>query len=87
MALTRRLVKHGNSYALVIPKPILDLLDIDEHTPLLVTISYRRMSFTPLRRGATLDPGGDSAGDPGRGRSPRPGNRRKTRRKHRRKPR
>ncbi len=33
----KKLVKHGNSYALIIDKPILDLLKITPDTPLEIT--------------------------------------------------
>ena len=39
--MTKTLVKHGNSLALVIDKPILDLLNIDGSTPLNVTTDGR----------------------------------------------
>lgn len=35
--MTKKLVRHGNSYALVIDKPILDLLKIDIDTPLTLS--------------------------------------------------
>lgn len=34
---TKTLTRHGNSLALVIDKPILELLNIDEKTPLSIT--------------------------------------------------
>jgi antitoxin component of MazEF toxin-antitoxin module len=36
--MTKKLVKHGNSLALLIEKPILKILGIDEHTDLQVKI-------------------------------------------------
>jgi len=41
--MTKTLVKHGNSLALVIDKPILDLLKIDGDTPLDVTTDGRNL--------------------------------------------
>ena len=35
--MVKTLTKHGNSYALIIDKPIMDLLKIDAETPLEVT--------------------------------------------------
>lgn len=35
--MVKTLTKHGNSLALVIDKPILDLLEMDEHTPLKIS--------------------------------------------------
>jgi antitoxin component of MazEF toxin-antitoxin module len=37
--MVKTLVKHGNSYALVIDKPILELLNISPETPLEVSTS------------------------------------------------
>jgi len=37
MTITKRLTKHGNSFALVIERPILDLLGIDDTTLLQVS--------------------------------------------------
>jgi len=41
--MTKKLVKHGNSLALVIDKPILDLLKIDGDTPLDVTTDGKHL--------------------------------------------
>jgi antitoxin component of MazEF toxin-antitoxin module len=43
----KTLTKHGNSYALVIDKPILDLLKIGPNTPLEVTTDGRKLSIEP----------------------------------------
>ena len=43
----KRLAKHGNSYALVIDRPILDLLNIDPETPLEVTTDGKRLIVIP----------------------------------------
>jgi antitoxin MazE len=45
--MTKRLTKHGNSLALVIDKPILDLLKIDADTPLEVTTDGRSLVISP----------------------------------------
>jgi antitoxin component of MazEF toxin-antitoxin module len=45
--MTKRLVKHGNSLALVIDKPILDLLSIDGDTPLTVTTDGKSLLVAP----------------------------------------
>lgn len=37
MTITKKLTKHGNSLALIIERPILDLLGIDATTPLEVS--------------------------------------------------
>ena len=45
----RKLVKHGNSYALVIPRPILELLQIDENTPLEIYTDGQGLILIPRR--------------------------------------
>ena len=49
MAMTKRLSRHGNSLALVIDRPILDLLGIDKDTPLTVTTDGRALLVSPRR--------------------------------------
>ena len=44
----RKLTKQGNSLALVIEKPIRELLDIDLDTPLKVTVEGRKLIVEPL---------------------------------------
>jgi antitoxin component of MazEF toxin-antitoxin module len=41
--MVKKLTKHGNSLALVIDRPILQLLDIDPETPLEVTTDGKRL--------------------------------------------
>lgn len=43
----KNLVKHGNSWALVIDKPILDLLKIDPEMPVELTTDGRTVTITP----------------------------------------
>ena len=43
----KNLVKHGNSWALVIDKPILDLLKIDPASPVELTTDGRSVTITP----------------------------------------
>ncbi len=43
----KRLTRHGNSHALVIEKPILDLLGINPETPLSVTTNGRCLVVSP----------------------------------------
>ncbi len=45
----KKLTKHGNSLALVIDKPVLDLLDIDADTTLSVTTDGRCLIIAPVR--------------------------------------
>jgi antitoxin MazE len=47
--MTKNLIKHGNSLALVIDKPILEMLDISSDTPLEVTTNGDRLMITPVR--------------------------------------
>ena len=46
----KKLVKHGNSYALIIDKPIMDLLGITPTTPLEITTDGQRLIITPIRK-------------------------------------
>jgi antitoxin component of MazEF toxin-antitoxin module len=43
----KTLTKHGNSYALVIDKPILDLLNISPDTPLAISTDGRALLVAP----------------------------------------
>jgi antitoxin MazE len=45
--MTKTLTKHGNSLALVIDKPILELLKIDADTPLEITTDGSRLIIAP----------------------------------------
>ena len=45
----KRLVRHGNSRAIVIDKAILELLRIDDDTELEVSTDGRSLRITPLR--------------------------------------
>jgi len=46
--LVKKLSKHGNSLALVIDKPILELLGIDENTPLHISTDGKELTMKPL---------------------------------------
>ena len=46
----KRLTKHGNSYAFVIDKPILDLLKIDPTAPVDWSTDGRSLIITPINR-------------------------------------
>lgn len=46
----KKLTKHGNSLALVIEKPVLELLHIDEKTPLEVATDGTRLIIEPARK-------------------------------------
>lgn len=45
--LTKKLSKHGNSWALIIDKPILELLGIDENTPLELRTDGKQLIVVP----------------------------------------
>jgi antitoxin component of MazEF toxin-antitoxin module len=45
--MTKTLTKHGNSLALVIDKPILELLKIDADTPLEISTDGSRLIIAP----------------------------------------
>jgi len=47
--MTKTLVKHGNSLALIIDKPILELLRITPETPLELTTDGERLLVSPVR--------------------------------------
>lgn len=48
--MVKKLTKHGNSLALVIDRPILDLLKIDPETPLEVSTDGKQLIVAPARR-------------------------------------
>ena len=48
----KRLTKHGNSLALIIDRPILELLKIDPETPLDVSTDGKRLIVAPARPSA-----------------------------------
>ena len=47
--MTKTLIKHGNSLALVIDKPILDMLHISADTPLEINTNGDVLMITPVR--------------------------------------
>ena len=50
--MVKKLTKHGNSLALVIDRPILDLLKIDPDTPLEVTTDGKQLIVAPVKTSA-----------------------------------
>lgn len=46
--MTKTLIKHGNSYALVIDKPILELLQVTPDTPFEIVSDGRSLLLTPV---------------------------------------
>lgn len=47
--MTKTLVKHGNSYALVIDKPIMELLRVEPETPFEIITDGQSLVLTPVR--------------------------------------
>lgn len=47
--MVKKLIRHGNSLALVIDRPILELLNIGDETPLKVSTDGRRLIIEPVR--------------------------------------
>ena len=47
--MTKNLIKHGNSWALVIDRPILELLQIDPDTPLEIVTNGDVLVIHPQR--------------------------------------
>lgn len=47
--MTKMLIRHGNSLALVIDKPILEMLGITADTPLEVTTNGDSLLISPVR--------------------------------------
>ena len=45
----KTLTKHGNSLALVIERPVLDLLNIDSETPLDISTDGQVLVVSPVR--------------------------------------
>ena len=48
----KKLTRHGNSLALVIDRPILELLNIDPETPLDVSTDGKRLIVAPAKPSA-----------------------------------
>lgn len=53
--MVKTLVKHGNSWALIIDKPILDLLKVDPCKPMDVSTNGDALILRPIRDGAKVD--------------------------------
>lgn len=45
----KKLTRHGNSMALVIDKGVLDILNIEENTPLDITTDGKMLIISPVR--------------------------------------
>ena len=51
----KHLIKHGNSLALIIDKPILELLNISAETPLEITTNGNSLLISPVGNGERRD--------------------------------
>jgi len=47
--MVKKLTKHGNSLALVIDRPILELLRIDQDTPLELSTDGKKLTVAPAQ--------------------------------------
>jgi antitoxin component of MazEF toxin-antitoxin module len=56
----KKLTKHGNSYALVIDRGIMDLLNISEKSALYVTTDGQKLVVTPVDAEKEKEKGGKS---------------------------
>ena len=45
----KKLVRHGNSRALIIDKPILEIIGADEDTSFTITTDGRSLTITPVK--------------------------------------
>ncbi len=45
----KKLTKHGNSLALILDRPVLDLLKIDAETPLEISTDGQALIVSPVR--------------------------------------
>jgi antitoxin MazE len=51
----KTMIQHGNSSALVIDKPIMDLLNIEQNTPLEIITDGKNIIISPIREANRLD--------------------------------
>ena len=47
--MVKKLTQHGNSWALVIDRPIMDLIKMDTDTPLEISTDGNRLILSPVR--------------------------------------
>jgi len=48
MLVIKTLTKHGNSLALILDKPILELLNIDADTPISISTDGKALTLSPV---------------------------------------
>lgn len=46
--MVKTLTRHGNSFALIIDKTLMELMRIDENTPLSITVNGRTLLMAPV---------------------------------------
>jgi antitoxin component of MazEF toxin-antitoxin module len=51
----KTMIQHGNSSALVIDKPIMDLLNIEQSTPLEIATDGKNIIISPIRETNRLE--------------------------------
>lgn len=51
----KKLIQHGNSSALIIDKPIMELLNIDFETPLELSTDGKNIIISPVKDKSRLD--------------------------------
>ncbi len=51
----KTMIQHGNSSALVIDKPIMELLNIEQSTPLEIVTDGRNIIISPIKDADRLD--------------------------------
>ena len=49
VTMVKKLTQHGNSLALVLDRPILDLIKVDADTPLDISTDGQRLIISPIR--------------------------------------
>ncbi|MCK4785504.1 MAG: hypothetical protein KAV87_17255 [Desulfobacteraceae bacterium] len=54
MSFLKKLTKFGNSSGIIIEKSILEMLDIDLHTPLEISIDNASLVIKPIRKQRTI---------------------------------
>jgi antitoxin component of MazEF toxin-antitoxin module len=47
--MVKKLTQHGNSLALILDRPILDLIKVDADTPLDISTDGQRLIISPIR--------------------------------------
>lgn len=47
----KTMIKHGNSSALVIDKPVMELLNIEQDTPLEISTDGKNLIISPVKDG------------------------------------